>query len=60
MEIIKRIIVTDKDGEEYVFDDASVKAFTIIFKEGGRSYTAKLETDNIQKIVLDRESEEEE
>lgn len=55
MEIIKRIIVTDKDGEEYVFDDASVKAFTIIFKEGGMSYTAKLETDNIQKIVLDRE-----
>lgn len=55
MEIIKRIIVTDKDGEEYVFDNASVKEFTIKFKQDGRSYTAKLKTDNIQKIVLDRE-----
>lgn len=55
MEIIKQIIVTDKEGKDYVFNDASVKAFTIIFKEGKRSFTAKLETDNIQKIVLDRE-----
>lgn len=55
MEILKRIIVTDNDGEEFVFNDASVKEFTVKFKQGGRSYTATLETDNIQKIVLDRE-----
>lgn len=54
MEIIKRIIVTDKKGKECVFYNASVKEFTIKFKQGGRSYTATLETDNIQKIVLDR------
>lgn len=49
------IIVTNNDGKECVFYNASVKNFTIRFKQGGRSYTATLETDNIQKIVLDRE-----
>lgn len=54
MEIVKQIIITDKEGKEYVFNDASVNAFTITFKENNKSYTAKLETDNIQKIFLDR------
>ena len=54
MEIIKQIIITDRKGEKYVFDDASIKDFTITFKEDNRSYTAKLETDNIQKIFLFR------
>lgn len=53
------IIVTNNDGEDCVFLNASVKEFTIKFKQGGRSYTATLETDNIQKIVLDRESDTE-
>lgn len=56
MEIIKRIIVTDQEGKEYVFNDASVNAFTITLKEGKTFiHTATLDTDNIQKMVLDRE-----
>ena len=53
------IIVTNNDGEDCAFLNATVKEFTIKFKQGGRSYTATLETDNISKIVLDREEDAE-